>query len=140
MDALRAHLREFGHIAPIGSGQIQRLAEIIEDSRLPAAVRLCCREILLQITRLNERQQVLDGHCARLSGQDDTARRLHTMPGAGAIAAPALETFAPSMDSFECGRDFAARLGLGPLQKATGGKQRPGRGHRGWVSTTSGAF
>lgn len=38
-----------------------------------------------------------------------------------------METFAPSKDSFNCGRDFAAWLGLVPLQKSTGGKQRLGR-------------
>lgn len=129
VNALRAHLYEFGHIAPIGMGQLRRLAEIVEeeDSGLPAAARLCCREILLQIAQLNERLQVLDREVARLSGQGDTARRLRTMPGIGPITALAVETFAPSMDSFNCGRDFAAWLGLVPLQKSTGGKQRLGR-------------
>ncbi len=47
--------------------------------------------------------------------------------GVGPITALAVETFAPSKDSFKCGRDFAAWLGLVPLQKSTGGKQRLGR-------------
>lgn len=62
VNALRGHLYEFGHIAPIGKDQIRRLAEIVEaeDSTLPSAVRLCCREVLLQIAQLSERLQVLD--------------------------------------------------------------------------------
>ena len=37
VNALRAHLYEFGHIAPIGVHQIRRLAEVVEaeDSGLP---------------------------------------------------------------------------------------------------------
>ena len=49
------------------------------------------------------------------------------MPGVGPISALAIETFAPPMDQFRRGRDFAAWLGLVPLQKSTGGKQRLGK-------------
>lgn len=49
------------------------------------------------------------------------------MPGVGTITALAIETFAPAMDSVRSGRDFAAWLGLAPMQKSTGGKQRLGR-------------
>ncbi|WP_430300825.1 transposase [Sinorhizobium meliloti] len=45
----------------------------------------------------------------------------------GPIGALAVETFAPPMETFKCGRDFAAWLGLVPLQKSTGGKQRLGK-------------
>jgi transposase len=129
VNALRAHLYEFGHIAPVGVHQIRRLAEIVEaqDSDLPEAVRLCCREILAQITQLGNRLQVLDREIARLSAKGETARRLRTMPGVGPITALAVETFAPPIDSFRCGRDFAAWLGLVPLQKSSGCKQRLGR-------------
>lgn len=49
------------------------------------------------------------------------------MPGVGPIAALAIETFAPPTETFKCGRDFAAWLGLVPLQRSTGGKQRLGK-------------
>jgi hypothetical protein len=41
-------------------------------------------------------------------------RRLQTMPGVGPIGALAIETFAPPMEQFQCGRAFAAWLGLAP--------------------------
>lgn len=129
VNALRGHLFEFGHIAPVGVHQALPLAEFVEgkDSNLPSAVRLCSREVLLQTTQLSERLQVIDREIAHQSGQRDTARPRRTMPGVGPITALAVETIAPSMDSFGCGRDFAAWLGLGPLQKSTGGKQLLGR-------------
>ena len=46
-------------------------------------------------------------------------RRLQTMPGVGSITAMAIETFAPPMEVFRRGRDFAAWLGLVPVQHST---------------------
>ncbi len=39
----------------------------------------------------------------------------------------AVQAFAPTMDSFRNGRDFAAWLGLVPRQFSSGGKERLGR-------------
>lgn len=49
------------------------------------------------------------------------------MPGVGAIAAMAVETFAPDLTSFSRSRDFAAWLGLTPREHSSGGKQRLGQ-------------
>ena len=49
------------------------------------------------------------------------------MPGVGPMIALAVEAFAPAMESFRCGRDFAAWLGLVPRQFSSGGKERLGR-------------
>jgi len=49
------------------------------------------------------------------------------MPGVGPLTALAVEAFAPPMDAFRCGRDFAAWLGLVPRQHSSGGKERLGR-------------
>src|SRR3546814_105132 len=62
-----------------------------------------------------------------LAAEADTARRLQTIPGVGPLTALAVEAFAPPMESFSCGRDFAAWLGLVPRQFSSGGKERLGR-------------
>ena len=49
-----------------------------------------------------------------------------TIPGIGPITATALIALAPPPESFRKGRDFAAWLGLTPLQRSTGGKSRLG--------------
>ncbi len=43
------------------------------------------------------------------------------------MTALAVEAFVPAMAKFECGRDFAAWLGLVPWQHSSGGKRRLGR-------------
>ena len=96
VNALRAHLYEFGYIAPIGIQNVKQLILIVESdsSELPALVRFACGEFIEQIARLTERLAALDKEIARLSGQGAVARRLRSMPGVGPITALAVETFA----------------------------------------------
>src|SRR6202035_3721527 len=49
-----------------------------------------------------------------------------TIPGVGPIASTAITALVPAAEGFRAGRDFAAWLGLTPLQKSTGGKQKLG--------------
>ena len=49
-----------------------------------------------------------------------------TIPGIGPITATAIIALAPPAETFAKGRDFAAWLGLTPLQRSTGGKQKIG--------------
>ena len=54
------------------------------------------------------------------------ARRLMTIPGIGPIAATAVTALVPAPEGFRAGRDFSAWLGLTPVQKSSGGKQKLG--------------
>ncbi len=49
------------------------------------------------------------------------------IPGVGELTAMAVHAFAPPMESFRTGRDFAAWVGLTPRESSTGGRQRLGR-------------
>jgi hypothetical protein len=129
MNALRAVLYEYGHTAPQGIRQLKRIEAIIEGpiSDLPELVREECRDLIEQIAEKTARISVKTKKAEKLSAQTDTARRLQTMPGVGPLTALAVEAFAPEMESFGCGRDFAAWLGLAPRQHSSGGKERLGR-------------
>lgn len=129
INALRGHLAEHGLVAPQGSANVKRLADALEDDSvcLPEAVRDLARLYLEQIEGLNARIADLDGRIRTAAKQTGTSRRLQTMPGVGAVTSVAFEAFAPPMNSFRRGRDFAAWLGLVPRQHSTGGKQRLGR-------------
>ena len=80
-----------------------------------------------QIDGLSEKVAGLEKAIACEAKRDAMTRRLQTMPGVGRITAMAIETFAPPMEVFRRGRDFAAWLGLVPLQHSTGGKQVLGK-------------
>jgi transposase len=129
VNILRAHLYEFGHIAPHGIGYLSRLESILEDeaAQMPDLVRTICRDLLEHIWQITDRVDSLSEKINGLSNKAETTRRLRTMPGVGPITALAIETFAPPMEVFKRGRDFAAWLGLVPLQNSSGGKQRLGK-------------
>lgn len=129
VNALRSHLYEFGFIAPEGIGYLRRLGTVLEDpsSNLPPFAREICRELLDQIAHLTDRSNAMKKRIDAIAREGETSRRLQTMPGVGPISALAVETFAPPMEQFKRGRDFAAWLGLVPRQASTGGKQRLGK-------------
>lgn len=129
INALRAHLYEYGYIVPQGIGHQGRLQEILDEpnSELPELVREVGRTLLEQIAGKNDAILSMDRKMRHLAAQSDNARRLQTIPGVGPVTALAVEAFAPSLQAFRCGRDFAAWLGLVPKQHSSGGKQRLGR-------------
>lgn len=129
VNALRSHLYEFGHVAPVGIGYLPRLELVVEDPEvnIPDLARDTCRMLIEHIARLADRIKALTSKIAAMSNEAEMPRRLQTMPGIGPITALAVETFAPPMDQFRRGRDFAAWLGLVPRQHSTGGKQKLGK-------------
>ncbi len=129
VNALRSVLYEFGHPIPAGIGHLKRLETIIEgdNSDLPELVREECRDLSRQIAEKTQRIEAKAKQITSLATQTDMARRMQTMPGVGPMSALAVEAFAPPMDSFRHGRDFAAWLGLVPKQHSSGGKERLGR-------------
>lgn len=79
------------------------------------------------LTMLGEQIRHLDIEIAKRAREEETARRLMTVPGIGPITATALMALAPEPETLKRGRDFAAWLGLTPLQHSTGGRQRLGQ-------------
>lgn len=129
INAIRGHLTEYGWVAPKGRSYVALLGDLLEDelgSSLPQAARDMFRVMLGSIEDLDARIADLDQEIARRAREDEIARRLMTIPGIGPITATAIAALAPPAETFTKGRDFAAWLGLTPLQKSTGGKQRLG--------------
>lgn len=129
MNALRAVLYEYGHVVSLGIAHLKRIEVIVEDvdTDLPELVREECRDLLAQIAEKSVRIEDKTKKIFDLAKRDDQARRLQTMPGVGPMTAMAIEAFAPAMQSFRSGRDFAAWLGLVPRQFSSGGKERLGK-------------
>jgi transposase len=129
IDALRGHLTEYGWVAPKGPSHMAMLGDLLEDemgSLLPPAAVAMFRVMMDLLADLDDRIAELDREIARRAREDETARRLMTIPGIGPITATALIALAPVAETFAKGRDFAAWLGLAPLQRSTGGKQKLG--------------
>jgi transposase len=128
INALRGHLAEYGHVVPQGPAHVDSLVALVEDpkSSVPESARGILQVLLRTLNALEEQLTELDGEIARRAKADPVARRLMTIPGIGPIAASAITALVPAPEGFRAGRDFAAWLGLTPLQKSTGGKRKLG--------------
>ena len=129
VNALRAVLYEIGRVVPQGIGSVKLIDAILEqpDCDLPAVVRIECSDLVKQIAEKTAKIDAKTIAAKQAATEAETARQLQTMPGVGPITALAIEAFAPTMQNFKCGRDFAALLGLVPRQHSSGGKERLGR-------------
>ena len=108
---------------------MSRIQAFLDDPEngLHQLVQRECLDLVEQIAQTTERIDAKTKQATTLSAQSDVTRRLQTIPGVGPLTALAVETFAPQMESFNSGRDFAAWLGTVPRQYSSGGKQRLGK-------------
>jgi transposase len=103
------------------------IAQAADQSHpLPEVMRPVLGVLIETLHLLDEKVTVLDAEIARRAEEDEDARRLKTIPGIGPVTAAAISALAPPPQTFVRARDFAAWLGLTPLQRSTGGKQKLG--------------
>ncbi|WGD50850.1 IS110 family transposase [Bradyrhizobium sp. CB1650] len=128
INALRGHLAEYGVIVAKGTAYVAELVERAMDPKtgVPEAARFVLEILIKTMVTLEMQIKKLDSEITRRARKEKDARRLMTIPGVGPMTATALLALAPAAGSFRCGRDFAAWLGLTPLQRSTGGKQKLG--------------
>jgi transposase len=128
VNALRGHLFEYGYVFPQGISHVADVVAVVEDlqSCLPESVRIILKLLVDTFTALEAQITALDAELNQRSRADPTARRLMTIPGVGPIVSTAITALVPAVEGFPAGRDFAAWLGLTPVQKSTGGKQKLG--------------
>jgi transposase len=124
INAMRAHMAEFGIVAPVGVPQVKKLLGIIadaQDARLPPVARICLESLARQFLSLGAEIHAAEKQIHAWHRSSDVSRRLETIPGIGPIIASALA------EVFKNGRELAAWIGLVPRQNSTGGKQRLGK-------------
>ena len=123
---LRGLLAEYGLIFPKGVNLLhRRLPELLEDGE--NGLSDLFRRLLAQGY---QQLQELDGHIDHytqemrlLSQQDETCRRLQTIPGYGPIVAGVFHSVVGHGEAYRRGRDVSAALGLVPRQQSSGGKE-----------------
>lgn len=129
VNALRAHLAEFGVVAPQGLRNVGKLIAIIRDesdARLPGLARQVLAVLATQIEQLETAVAALEKQLMAWHKSNAVSQRLATIPGIGPIIATAIAATVAEPTGFRSGREFAAWLGLVPRQNSTGGKIRLG--------------
>jgi transposase len=125
--ALRAHLAEFGIVAPQGIHRVEKLAEQVRDPSVPSLAQEVLSILVGELAGVWRRLDKLDEQLVALHRTDQTSRRLASIPGVGPITAMAIASTVPDPSVFRSGREFAAWLGLTPKSHSSGGKDKLGR-------------
>lgn len=130
VNMIRSILREFGCILPTGVEAVSKFARehgTDDQLEMPEIADGILGVMCHQLNSLNARIDGLTKLIEQHAWLDADARRLMRMPGVGPITASAIVATIGDAKQFETGRDLAAWLGLTPLNKSSGGKERLGR-------------
>lgn len=131
INMIRSLLAEFGIVIPEGRDRALIMARQIVDSErtpeVPDDAAMIVAMLSQQALDIHARLHAIELRLAALQRSDEVALRLSTIPGIGPVGATALAASVSDPHQFRSGRQFAAWLGLTPLQKSSGGKERLGR-------------
>ncbi len=129
INAIRAHLAEFGIVAPVGRNGVEQLLGVVADAsdkRLPEIARACVAALGAQLRVLKAQILEFDRRIMAWHRSSEVSKRLDDIPGVGPALATALVASVADPRAFRSGRDFSAWIGLVPKQNSSGGKDRLG--------------
>ena len=129
INAIRAHMAEFGIVAGVGRNGVEALLKLItegRDERMPAEARECLMALAAQLELIKRQIVEADRRVLAWHRSSETSKRLEAIPGVGPLVASALVASVPDPMVFRSGRDLSAWIGLVPKQHSTGGKERLG--------------
>src|SRR5674476_1262580 len=129
INAIRAHLAEFGIVAPVGRNGVEELLDVVadpSDKRVPEIARACLLALGAQLRKLKEQILEFDRMIRAWHRSSEMSMRLDEAPGIGPVLATALVATVTDPKAFRSGRNFSAWIGLVPKQHSSGGKDRLG--------------
>jgi transposase len=129
INAIRAHLAEFGIVAPVGRQGVEQLLGIVadpNDKRVPEVARVCIAALGAQLRVLKAQILEFDRMIIAWHRSNETSKRLDEIPGVGPALATALVASIADPKAFRSGRDFSAWIGLVPKQHSSGGREKLG--------------
>jgi transposase len=129
INAIRAHLAEFGIVAPVGRNGVEQLLDVAADAsdkRLPEAARACLLALGAQLRTLKAQILNFDRQIMAWHRSSEASKRLDEIPGVGPALATALVASVADPKAFRSGRNFSAWVGLVPKQHSSGGKDKLG--------------
>ena len=107
VNAIRAHMAEFGVVARAGLPQVKGLLAVIvdgADERIPALARTCLKGLARQLLSLEREIVAAERRLQAWHRASEMSRRLETTPGIGPITASALAASITDPSLFKSGR------------------------------------
>ena len=124
---LRGLLAEFGVVVAQSDAALRRTLADLDALALPCSLVELLRDVDAQWKQLQARIIEADCQIQTHANADEACTRLRAIIGVGPITADAVVATIGSAHSFANGRQFAAWLGLVPMQHSSGGRTRLGR-------------
>ena len=127
---LRSLLAEFGVIIPQGTGAAVKYAKGVLEGEKPALPQIAIdvvRQLSHQLVAMHLRFRWYEMRMRLHSQLDKRVMLLRTIPGVSPVTASAIVATVGDARQFKSGREFAAWLGLTPLNRSSGGKEKLGR-------------
>jgi transposase len=124
---LRGLLAEFGVVIPQSDVALRRALADLDALALPIALVELLRDVDAHWQQLQIRIADADRRIQAHAKADEACTRLRAIIGVGPITADAVVATIGSAQDFKNGRQFAAWLGLVPMQHSSGGRSRLGR-------------
>ncbi len=114
VNALRAHMAEFGIIAPQGLRNVEDLVGELahEQGRLPELARSILQMVVAQLNDTMARVHDIEVRLAKWHRASKLSQLLATIPGIGIMGATAIAATVTDPSLFRSGREFAAWLGM----------------------------
>jgi transposase len=126
MNALRAHLAEYGIVSAQGVGGVGSAIKALHEDQasLPMLARFALHGLVAQLRSIEGEIEKIEAEILKWHRSNEASRRLATIPGIGLITASAIAASVPDATLFRSGRQFAAWLGLTPKSHSSGGTER----------------
>lgn len=125
---MRGLLAEFGIAVARGNAALRRvLGDSAVRTKLPAPMAELLDELKHHWQEVNRLLATSEARIARHARADERCMRLQRIIGVGSLTADAVVATVGTAKAFRNGRQFAAWVGLTPMQYSTGGRTRLGR-------------
>ncbi|MFA1575973.1 IS110 family RNA-guided transposase [Vibrio cyclitrophicus] len=124
MNRIGSILLEFGISLPKGHASMKGLFQWLVDKNqnLPPLIIFELSELHEHYQNLNERIDSQADKVERILADNEQMKQLQSVPGIGPVIASACLSSVGNPSDFKNGRNFAAWIGLVPIQYSTGGK------------------
>jgi len=129
INSIRAHLAEFGIVAPVGRHGVDQLLAVVADTsdkRLLEVTRSCVAALGAHLQMLKAQILQFDRLIRVWHRSSEVSKRLDAIPGVGPVLATALVASVTDPKAFRSGKDLSAWIGLVPKQNSSGGKDKLG--------------
>jgi transposase len=128
INSIRAHLAEFGIVAPVGRRGVEQLLGVVadaDDKRLPEVARTCVAALGAHLQMLKAQILQFDRLITAWHRSSEVSKRLDAIPGVGPALATALVVSVPDPKAFRSRRDFDRCAAVIRYAKIHGTTHRP---------------